>query len=275
MADFNDVKDRLYKRRSRALWREGRNQRSLRLQSEKNTTVKAVLTRHAPGLSFFKKGDRNLILRAGGQHIGDFFISDYLPLRFNRGYARTVLFYRPSAKYEEWKAVILGHGVRDLAGAFVGNVNANEPLVLTGALRESALNRSYAVSRAAAGRFSVVVRIPTPATSEGFRYSNNKEVRKVLRSLPMKEVKALANRLGRFIQHSIGQGTLRTRMYNRPKAAQGPLMKGGAWRAPTMSIRMSRTQRSSLRESIGSRPSLRSRAPVRQTLATQAAYSGE
>lgn len=244
--------------------------RSLQLQGQKNTVVKATLERHAPGLSFFKKGERNLIIRAGGQHIGDFFITDYLPLRFERGYARAVLFYRPSRKYEEWKARTLSNAKRsDSGGVFVTDISQNEPLVLTGALRESALNRSHAVSRAANGRFSVVVRIPTPATAEGFRYSNNKEVRKVLRALPMKEVKALANRLGRFITGAIGQSSFRVRIFNRPRGQQGPV------RAPIAQMRLGKRQRTVLREQTTERRSLRFSAPARRTLASSAIYNRE
>jgi hypothetical protein len=244
---------RINERRSRALFREGQRGRGYQLQSDKQTVVKAVLTRHAPGLSFFKKGDRNLILRAGGQHVGEFFISDYLPLRFDRKYAPAVLFYNPSAKYEAWKSLALGYTKRDdRGGAPFADTSQLEPLVLTGALRESALNRSYAVTRAAAGRFSVVVRIPTPATADGFRYSNNKEVRKVLRSLPNKEVRALANRLGRFIEHQIGQATLRMRV-------------GTAKRKASASMRLQKVQRTTLREGTV-RSTLRHRAPPRRTL---------
>lgn len=106
------------------------------------------------------KKDRKLWLLTAWQGMGQYWIDEYLPMRFVKGYTKNVLGYRKGGK---------------------------DPLVETGRLRQMALSQSRADAKGTADKPRVEIIIKTPP------YVNyNKDVNRALRTVPPSEVARMA-----------------------------------------------------------------------------------
>jgi len=151
---------------------------------------------------FGTKSDRNTFYRLAMQAAGNFFVTDYIPLRFRRAYATTVLGYRIGGKH---------------------------PFFDTGETEDAILTKAYATARMAQGGAGVQAIIRLMAPSKVNQYPR---VLAGLRTIAPREVAAIARRFTRAareiargahkhtIQRGATAGKLRLSFKPRPGTAE-------------------------------------------------------
>ena len=148
--------------------------RVVKVANGKNGLIGWAITSNEPLLSMAKPAFRNKVMRSVWQDAGDFWINNFLPLRFSM-YAETRLGYKRSNR----KKKVKGKTVASIDGQ---RFTSREPLVHFGSLVRIALKSAHSIGRpkGATIRFSLAHKLSGSNSA-------------VLKRVPATEIKAIAD----------------------------------------------------------------------------------
>lgn len=167
---------------------------------EKKGPIRVVLEANGGALVLFRARERNLAVRTSLQSGGDFWLVNFLPMRFSK-YAAQALGYRVSQKWEKAKMRWLGEAI-----PFVGftPVNGGNPPTWsegnnTAKMRDVALSqaRAEAIATSKTQRISLFIPFGHPVQSQTSVY---------FRIMPAWEVQAIAREVARTLASIIASG---------------------------------------------------------------------